>query len=176
MKFPPVSVVTLSRLLRRDGFAFFGKCARYAFSRDAWLWLLCGGRCAAVAGRRGTPARPDRLSCGVGILEQSAWFDADWYLRQNPDVEHAGVDPGRHYLEHGRESLRNPGPDFVGTEYLAINQDVRAAGVNPLVHFERHGRDVARRCHRNGALVFRRSAPASPRRRFRGAFRRRHGS
>ena len=43
MKFPPASAVTLVRLLRRDGFAFFGKCARYAFSRDAWLWLLRGG-------------------------------------------------------------------------------------------------------------------------------------
>ena len=44
MRFPPASLVTLVRLLRRDGFAFFGKCIRYAFSRDAWLWLLRGGR------------------------------------------------------------------------------------------------------------------------------------
>ena len=44
MKFPPASLVTLVRLLRRDGFAFFGKCVRYGSSRDAWLWLFRGGR------------------------------------------------------------------------------------------------------------------------------------
>ncbi|MBQ6246443.1 MAG: glycosyltransferase [Kiritimatiellae bacterium] len=44
MNFPPTSIATLFRLLRRDGFSFFGKCARYAFSRDAWFWLLRGGR------------------------------------------------------------------------------------------------------------------------------------
>lgn len=43
MKFPPASLVTLVRLLRRDGIRFPSKCARYAFSRDAWLWLLRGG-------------------------------------------------------------------------------------------------------------------------------------
>ena len=43
MKFPPASLNALFRLLRRDGFGFFGKCARHAFSRDAWVWLLRGG-------------------------------------------------------------------------------------------------------------------------------------
>jgi len=43
MKLFPASLVALVRLFRRDGPAFFNKCARYAFSRDAWAWLLRGG-------------------------------------------------------------------------------------------------------------------------------------
>jgi glycosyltransferase involved in cell wall biosynthesis len=38
--------VALLRLLCRDGFVFFLKCVHYAASRDAWLWLLRGGRLA----------------------------------------------------------------------------------------------------------------------------------
>lgn len=49
MKFPPVFLVTLVRLLRRDGFAFFGKCIRHALSPDAWVWLLRGGGGLAFA-------------------------------------------------------------------------------------------------------------------------------
>lgn len=44
MSFSPASLITLFRLIRRDGFVFFLKCVRYALSRDAWLWLLRGGR------------------------------------------------------------------------------------------------------------------------------------
>ena len=61
MKFPLASFVTLARVFRRDGFSFFGKCARYAFSRDAWLWLLRGGHHAkapSTAGPGRGPARP----------------------------------------------------------------------------------------------------------------------
>ena len=69
MNFPPTFLVTLARLLRRDGFSFFGKCARYALSRDAWLWLLRGGRHVAEISTpgsdwsdksgSGTPVRTD---------------------------------------------------------------------------------------------------------------------
>lgn len=33
-------------------------------------------------------------------------FDASAYLEANPDVAKAGIDPGRHYLEHGRREGR----------------------------------------------------------------------
>ena len=60
MKFPPAPFVALVRLLRRDGFSFFGKCARYATSREAWRWLLRGGGNApdeAIAAQWPRPAR-----------------------------------------------------------------------------------------------------------------------
>jgi glycosyltransferase involved in cell wall biosynthesis len=40
MEFPPVFLSTLVRLLRRDGLAFFGKCAHHAFTPDSWRWLF----------------------------------------------------------------------------------------------------------------------------------------
>ena len=58
MKFPPTSLVAIARLLRQDGPAFFLKCAYYAFSRDAWLWLLRGGRHGAASGLK-SAAVPD---------------------------------------------------------------------------------------------------------------------
>ena len=76
----------------------------------------------------------------LDAIRRSPFFDHAWYLRNNPDVRQAGVDPVVHYFHHGRETLRNPGPDFVGVEYLALNRDVRDAGENPLVHFECRGR------------------------------------
>ena len=135
MKIPPASLVALVQLLRRDGFSFFGKCARHAFSPASWRWLLRGGRNAP------SPVVDPR---DVELVRSSEWFDADWYLRNNPDVLRAGVDPAVHYAVHGRESSRNPGPDFVGDEYLALNPEAGCMGVHPLVHFERHGRREGR--------------------------------
>lgn len=132
MKLPPASLVALVRLLRRDGWSFFGKCARHAFSGDAWLWLLHGGR-PYIADER-----------DVALIRSSGLFDGDWYLRNHPDVVRSGLDPAGHYVLYGAEPNRNPGPDFVGDEYLALNPDVRKTGLNPLLHFERYGRESNR--------------------------------
>ena len=37
-----------------------------------------------------------------------AFFDPEWYLEINPDVEAAGVDPSKHYMSHGRFEGRMP--------------------------------------------------------------------
>jgi glycosyltransferase involved in cell wall biosynthesis len=39
-------------------------------------------------------------------------FDADWYLKQNPDIRKSGIDPAEHYLRAGRLEGRIPGPNF----------------------------------------------------------------
>ncbi len=58
MKVLPVFLTTLVRLLRRDGWAFFRKCARYGVSPDAWLWLLRGGKGPTGGNRGGNMAAP----------------------------------------------------------------------------------------------------------------------
>lgn len=40
MNHAPTFLSTLVHLLRRDGMSFFTKCARFAFSAEAWRWLL----------------------------------------------------------------------------------------------------------------------------------------
>ncbi len=68
-------------------------------------------------------------------------FDREFYLRTNPDVAAAGVDPLRHYLEHGAAEQRQPHPLFDPVHYLACCPQARDAD-NPLLHFltTRHGK------------------------------------
>lgn len=139
MTFPPTSLVTLARLLRRDGLAFFGKCARYALSRDAWLWLLRGGKNANTPPGANQPT--DQELC---ILRNSEWFDEAWYLQNFDDVRQSGLDPATHFASYGHQGHHNPGPDFIVQEYLELNPDIRYVGINPLIHFEKYGRNENR--------------------------------
>ena len=68
-------------------------------------------------------------------FEGDRFFDADFYLAQNPDVAEAGVDPARHYYETGFKEGRDPNKVFDTSFYLAQNPDVAEAGVNPLEHY-----------------------------------------
>jgi GT2 family glycosyltransferase len=101
-------------------------------------------------------------------LDPGPGFSMRRYLRANPDVAAAGMDPLLHYLRHGREEGRaifavddgaeedaRPLPDPAGQAralellrdsplfdpdfYLDRYPDVRAAGADPLQHFVEHG-------------------------------------
>ena len=39
------------------------------------------------------------------------WFDAEWYLHQNPDVARAGMNPWTHYTSFGQSEGRLPAPN-----------------------------------------------------------------
>lgn len=71
-------------------------------------------------------------------------FDAAFYLRANPDVAEAGIDPFAHYLHTGWMEGRDPSASFSTGYYLRENADVRALGVNPLLHFVEVGRREGR--------------------------------
>lgn len=62
-------------------------------------------------------------------------FDADWYLRTNPDVAISGVNPLEHYIRIGAAEGRDPHPLFDTDWYLEHYPDVAASGVNPLTHY-----------------------------------------
>jgi hypothetical protein len=81
---------------------------------------------------------------GEAIVRKSALFDADWYLKTNPDVNAVGVDAAFHFCTFGWKEGRNPSPAFCTRAYLADHPDVRAAGVNPLRHYEEFGRQEGR--------------------------------
>jgi hypothetical protein len=61
-------------------------------------------------------------------------FDREFYLRTNPDVAAARVDPLKHYLAHGAAEQRQPHPLFDPAHYLAACAGARVAK-NPLLHF-----------------------------------------
>ncbi len=75
------------------------------------------------------------------------FFDATWYLSENPDVAAAGLDPLEHYVAHGVEEGRAPNPFFDAAWYLAQNPDVQASGVHPLMHYMNHGAAELRNPH-----------------------------
>ncbi|GGF72905.1 hypothetical protein GCM10007301_35910 [Azorhizobium oxalatiphilum] len=68
-------------------------------------------------------------------LSPHPFFDAFYYLTENPDVKAAGINPLLHYLVSGWREGRSPHPYFHNDWYLHRYPDVQAAGVNPLVHY-----------------------------------------
>jgi 4-hydroxybenzoate polyprenyltransferase len=92
----------------------------------------------AVRRLRGTPARwrdarDNELARGERGVDQA------WYLATYPDVAAAGVDPVRHYLEHGWIEGRDPRADFSTRAYLAAHDDVARVRKNPLIYYLRQG-------------------------------------
>jgi glycosyltransferase involved in cell wall biosynthesis len=83
-----------------------------------------------------------RLGNGVAVLsdrriiELSGLFDEAWYRETYPDVT---GDPLEHYLVHGWNEGRSPGPSFDAPWYLATNPDLASYRGNPLLHYLRHG-------------------------------------
>ena len=65
-------------------------------------------------------------------------LDAEFYLRTNPDVAAARMDPFKHYVKYGAAERRQPHPLFDPAHYLASCPAAGAAGNNagnPLLHF-----------------------------------------
>lgn len=80
-------------------------------------------------------------------IAQSDLFDAQWYLRQNPDIAKSKLfsqNPALHYLLHGGYEGRDPSPQFSNWKYLNRNNDIYRAGFNPLLHYICHGKDEGR--------------------------------
>ncbi len=77
------------------------------------------------------------------ILE-SGFFDADYYLEHNPDVKESGIDPLKHYMNHGWKEGRNPSAKFNTNRYLELNKDVALERMNPLEHYVLYGKNENR--------------------------------
>ncbi|TAD87470.1 MAG: hypothetical protein EAZ99_17535 [Alphaproteobacteria bacterium] len=101
---------------------------------------LIGGRDSDVIGGD----RGDDVLIGDGVnLGYALPFSPEEYLRQNPDVATAGLDPLVHYLTHGlgeQRSLSNTeGLLFDAQFYLSQNPDVATSGLNPWQHYQLFG-------------------------------------
>ncbi len=76
-------------------------------------------------------------------------FDAEWYLKRNPDVAAAGVDPFKHFLEYGAKEGRAANVDdeprtnwttrFDAAWYALRYADVADSGEDPFEHFIKIG-------------------------------------
>lgn len=75
----------------------------------------------------------------VDALKQSELFDPDWYLKHNPDVAVAGMDPALHYVQHGRKEGRLPSKIFDSAFYLS-QLDAPLNTEDAFLHFVTQGK------------------------------------
>ena len=66
-------------------------------------------------------------------------FDSDIYCRLNPDITAAGIDPVRHYAEHGSREGRQPHPLFDIGFYLDQIPSKKGGEENVMWHYARVG-------------------------------------
>ena len=100
----------------------------------------------ALAESGGDPATADRLRTTRTLL-LSGLFDADFYLRANPDVQQAGVDPLRHYVAHGDAEGRSPNALFSPTYYRRHAAGAVPPYANALEHYLNEGERSGLRPH-----------------------------
>ena len=85
-----------------------------------------------------------RLAAEMNLVARSGFFDAEWYLANNPDLVMSGGDPLRHFVMDGAYELRDPGPQFSSFRYHKAYPDVTGGAVPALMHFLRNGRAEGR--------------------------------
>lgn len=78
------------------------------------------------------------------LVLDSGLFDKAWYVDRYPDVSQTGADPLEHFMSHGWQESRDPGPDFSVSRYLRENPDVAETGRNPLLHYIEFGQAEGR--------------------------------
>lgn len=73
----------------------------------------------------------------IKLIKRSDFFDKNWYLEKNPDVQEKNAIS--HFLRFGGREGRSPGKGFDAAWYLESYRDVALSGVNPLVHYLKWG-------------------------------------
>lgn len=68
-----------------------------------------------------------------------SWFDPAFYLSNNKDIKHQGLDPLLHFYVEGGKEGRSPCVEFDAEYYLKSNPSVLEVGLNPLVHYLQEG-------------------------------------
>jgi hypothetical protein len=118
--------------------------AVFTHSLDQYVLTDLGNR-ITVAGPDGTDTliSIEHLRFADGTInaadDGNPLFDTLYYLNNNPDVFHAGVNALQHFETFGWHEGRDPNAWFDTSGYLAVNTDVAAAGVNPLAHYHQSG-------------------------------------
>jgi len=70
----------------------------------------------------------------VERLSAHPFFDIDFYLQNNTDIEASNISPYNHFLSTGVYEGRNPRPDINIQDYCK-QFDVDASKINPFLHF-----------------------------------------
>lgn len=86
-------------------------------------------------------------------LPHFSQFDAEYYIKKNPDITMVDIDPFEHYLLRGRFEGREPNEKikeiFDPAYYLATNPDVAAMRIDPYEHYMAYGQFEGRSPFKN---------------------------
>lgn len=81
------------------------------------------------------------LGDAMKIVEESGYFDKNWYLSEYSDVaRNPKINPLSHFLRNGGRERRNPSNEFNTGFYLDKYSEILSPDINPLVHFILIGR------------------------------------
>ncbi|WP_213684846.1 glycosyltransferase [Roseicyclus sp.] len=97
------------------------------------------GAQAPSAPATASPQSLAMLSDQEAVASIAAFFDAEFYAAQYPDMRGNAHDLALHYHKHGWREGRNPAADFETAYYLQTNPELADAGVNPLLHYAQIG-------------------------------------
>lgn len=75
----------------------------------------------------------------IAIIYKSKYFDPQWYLEQNADINRKKIDPALHYLKYGWKELRAPSREFDIVEY---QQQYPECKICPLIFEHNRNEDV----------------------------------
>lgn len=84
------------------------------------------------------------IEAGKARLRESGLFQDAWYLKQNPDVAEAGLDPLDHFCRNGWREGRRPNPLFDPGWYLSAYGEL-IGDVNPLLDYATEGEALGRK-------------------------------
>jgi len=73
------------------------------------------------------------------------FFDADYYLTDNPDVKNLGLNPALHFFNFGFKEGRHPNSLFNTSFYKLNNPDVGQSNLNPYFHYLFFGKSEGRK-------------------------------
>jgi glycosyltransferase involved in cell wall biosynthesis len=91
----------------------------------------------------------------VELLDESEFFNKEYYLEQNLDVRESGINPIVHYLISGKYEMRMTSEKFDTKFYLEKYPDVQVAIINPLVHYLVYGKGENRSTYDEKEYLFR---------------------
>lgn len=80
------------------------------------------------------------MSFSTAYVRSSELFDGEYYLKTNPDVRKAKIDPVVHYCRHGWKENRLPSNKFDVFGYQETYLQGYIDKINPLLHYELIGK------------------------------------
>jgi CDP-glycerol glycerophosphotransferase (TagB/SpsB family) len=80
------------------------------------------------------------INRSLKTIQDSGYFDKEYYYFQRPDVKGAGVDALEHYLTQGWKEGVNPSLKFNNNAYLEAYPEVN---MNPLLHYLLYGEKLS---------------------------------